>query len=177
MIETDYFKLFDLPVSFKIDPELLKKKFYKLSRLYHPDHFTMESSEKQEEVLEISGILNMGYKILGDENLRMKYILDKFNLLKGTENQPLPQSFLMQMMEINEQIFDLQMNPNPSLLQNVISEINHLDAQMKNEADQYIDDFENQRDITNALENIKDYFLKSKYLLRIRENISTFALS
>lgn len=177
MIETDYFKLFDIPVSFKIDAEQLKKKFYKLSRQYHPDHFTMESSEKQDEMLELSGVLNMGYKVLGDENLRMKYILDRFDLLKGTENLPLPQSFLMQMMEINEQIFDLQMNPDPAVLQSVISEINHLDAQLKNEADQYINDFENQKDITSSLENIKDYFLKSKYLLRIRENISTFALS
>jgi hypothetical protein len=35
--------------------------------------------------------------------------------------------------------------------------------------------FDNQDDRSGALENIKDYYLKSKYLLRIRENLSTFA--
>ena len=36
-------------------------------------------------------------------------------------------------------------------------------------------DFDNEKDIQQSLEKIKNYYLKSKYLLRIKENIATFA--
>ena len=39
-----------------------------------------------------------------------------------------------------------------------------------------VDDFENQINIIPGLKKIKEYYLKSKYLLRIRESLSTFAL-
>lgn len=177
VVDRDFFELFGIDVTFRPDESMLKRTFYKLSRTYHPDHFTTESEEKQQEALLMSGIINTAYNVLNDENARMKYILERYHLLKGTENEALPQDFLMHMMDINEAIFDLQMAPDSKVLSKVLDELNTLENQLKSEADQWIDDFENQRDINSALENLKYYYLKSKYLLRIRENLSTFALS
>ncbi|MBK8627471.1 MAG: Fe-S protein assembly co-chaperone HscB [Saprospiraceae bacterium] len=173
----DYFELFDLKVSFTLDEGALKKKFYKLSRDFHPDHFTMENAEKQEEVLQMSSVVNTAYKVLQDDKARMKYILEKYDLLKGIDNESLPQDFLMQMMDINETIFDLQMSPDPIALLKVKTELASMEDELREEADKWIHDFENQIDTDKALENIKYYYLKSKYLLRIRENLSTFARS
>ncbi len=49
-----YFDLYDLPISFLLDVKALKKKFYQLSKQFHPDFFTLESEEKQAEILELS---------------------------------------------------------------------------------------------------------------------------
>jgi molecular chaperone HscB len=35
----NYFELYEIPVSLKPDQQLLRKKFYELSRKYHPDFY------------------------------------------------------------------------------------------------------------------------------------------
>jgi molecular chaperone HscB len=173
----DYFELFDLKVSFNLDLDILKKRFYKLSREFHPDHFTMESIEKQAETLKMSGIINTAYKTLSDENSRMKYILERYGLINENQNDALPQDFLMQMMEINELAFEIQMSHDADQMYKLISTLDSIENKLKIQANTSIDDFENQQNIDKSLENLKYYFLKSKYLLRIRENLSTFARS
>lgn len=170
-----YFELFDIPHSFRVDKDLLKKKFYRLSREFHPDHFTMESDEKQAEVLAMSGKINAGYKLLSDDYSVMKYILELHGLLDTIGNQALPQEFLLQMMDINEAIVELQLSPDQIRYNNVLNELEKLEGDFKNNCNVAINAFENQIDRESALQNIKEYYLKSKYLLRIRENISTFA--
>ena len=135
----DYFTLFDIKVTFRPDLDALKRQFYKLSREFHPDHFTLESDEKQEEVMQISGFINTAYKVLSDDNARMKYILELNHLLKSTENEALPQSFLMTMMDINESIFDLQSANDAAALHKVTLDLEKIENELKKEADTWID--------------------------------------
>ncbi len=171
----NYFEMLDLPVSFRTDPALLKKHFYKLSRQYHPDHFTLSSEAEQRAAELKSEEINTAYKTLSDERLCMRHILDLNNMIPNIEKETLPQDFLMEMMDINESIFDLQTDFDEAKKIKVLDEVASLIEGMKSELDKAIDDFENQVSIDSALKKIKDYYLKSKYLLRIQENISTFA--
>ena len=68
-----YFEFYDIPVSFKVDATALKRTFYALSKKYHPDFFTLETAEKQAEILELSTLNSQAYKTLSDFDLRMKY--------------------------------------------------------------------------------------------------------
>ena len=38
-----YFELFEIPVQLKVDVAALSKKFFALSKKYHPDYFASES--------------------------------------------------------------------------------------------------------------------------------------
>ncbi|MCX6298040.1 MAG: hypothetical protein NTY72_02940 [Bacteroidetes bacterium] len=40
----NYFELYQIPVSFQPDLLAVKKRFYQLSREYHPDFFSNESA-------------------------------------------------------------------------------------------------------------------------------------
>ena len=175
MFTQNYFDLYGIPVSFKPDLSDLKSKYYTLSRTFHPDFFTLESTTKQEEMLIMSGLVNTAYKVLSDDRLRMRYILQLKDLLGKEENQILEPSFLMEMMEINETIFDLQTEFDTTTYDTVVSKIELVEDTLESEVSAHIDNFQQGLDIDLNLEKIRDYFLKSKYLLRIRENISTFA--
>src|SRR6186713_3186445 len=97
-----YFDLYQLPVSFFVDEEKVKKKFLELSRKYHPDFFVNETEEKQQEMLELSTLNTKAFQTLSDFDKRMKYILGDKGLISEGERYELPAYFLMDMMAINE---------------------------------------------------------------------------
>ena len=175
MSDLTYFELFDVDISFQLDEQVLKTKYYKLSRKWHPDFFTQESLERQVEVAIMSEKINQAYKVLSDKESRFKYILELHGKIGGPDNQVMPADFLMEMMDINETIMELQLDFDQQRYDVVLSEIqtfeNELNSGVVSDVEQY--DGGNKSD--EVLEKIKDYYLKSKYLLRIKENISTFA--
>lgn len=173
---TSHFDILEIPLSFRPDMNLLKKNFYRLSRNYHPDFYTLDSEEKQNEILIKSGRINEAYKILSDDNSRTKYILEHYQLMSEVDNLALDSSFLGEMMEINEAIFDLQMDFDQNRLLKINEMVKSIESELKTKVENDIDDFENQINTIGSLENIKEYYLKSKYLLRISENLATFAL-
>lgn len=173
-MKPNYFELFDIPIGFKLDESALKRKYYALSKAHHPDFYGNESKEKQEEVLSFTSDINNAFTTLSNEALRVKYVLGLFDI-ELDQNNALPQAFLMDMMDINESIFELQADFNPDTYANVLHQLHELDAVIQSEMKAEFDRFENQKDTQSVLENIKLNYLKSKYLLRIRENLATFA--
>ncbi len=165
-----YFELFDIPVAFHLDEAALKTSFIKLSRECHPDHFTLASEEKQDEMLERSTEINKAYKVLGDFDQRLQYILTQKGALEGEGQDKLPQAFLMEMMDINETIMDLQFDPDPAMTTKAKEQIAAFDAELQSGIAGVLQapDAVNNED---ALSSAKDYYLKKKYLKRIYENL------
>lgn len=170
----DYFELYNLPVSFNPDLTLVKQKFYELSKQYHPDFFINESEEKQQEVLELSTLNNKAFQVLNDPQKRIHYILSLKGLLEEGENYKLPQSFLMEMMDVNEALMDLQMEPDAVRLSQVKLEIETIDAGLNQEREALAAAFDQQDPAAQeaTLIAIKDVYYRSKYLYRIRESLA-----
>ena len=76
----NYFELFDIPVQFHPDPVIVKKKFYELSRKYHPDFHSQAGSGQQAETLETSSMVNRAYKTFLDEDATIRYVLNLHGL-------------------------------------------------------------------------------------------------
>ena len=199
-----YFDFYNIPISFKVDAAALKQTFYANSKKYHPDFFTMESVEKQAEILELSTLNTQAYKTLSNFDARMKYILELKNVLADEGKNTIPQDFLIDMMDINEALMELEFDFDPQAYQKVLSDVNSIENQQFTTIQPLIENYQNEenkggntvtpeRDDDGAeapssqrhdksvkagqatLEEIKKYYLKKRYLLRIRENLSKFA--
>lgn len=170
----DYFELYGLPVSFNPDLKLVKQKFYELSKKYHPDFFINESEEKQQEVLELSTLNNKAFQMLNDSQKRIHYILSLKGLLEEGENYKLPQSFLMDMMDVNETLMDLQFDADPVKLADIKGEIDEIENKLNLEAETLAFSFDQHEpsEQQKTLLAIKDLYYRSKYLYRIRESLS-----
>src|SRR5205809_6895126 len=107
----NYFEFYEMPVSFVVNEDLVKKKYFELSRKFHPDFFVGGSREKQEEVLEMSTMNTKAFQTLSDFDRRMKYILELKNMIHEGERYELPPDFLMDMMDINEALAELKLYP------------------------------------------------------------------
>lgn len=169
----NYFEFYELPVSFNPDAQLVKQKFYELSKKYHPDFYINSSPAKQEEVLELSTLNNKAYQVLSDTQKRLHYILELKGLLKEGESYSLPQSFLMEMMEVNEALMDLQFEPDAAKLDVIKNEVAAIASGMQRELDNLTVSFDGQKEDSEQvlLTKVKDLYYRKKYLNRINDSV------
>jgi molecular chaperone HscB len=174
----DYFKFYDIPFTFNPDKTLVKKKFYELSKKYHPDFYIKESEEKQEEILGLSTLNNKAFQTILNPDKLLAYILEQEGVLEEGEKYQLPQSFLMEMMEVNEAIMDLEFDQNAEKLAEVLANVDDFENSLNVELKSLTTDFEQYEgsEKSQILNQIKDIWYRKKYLLRIRESINKFAI-
>jgi molecular chaperone HscB len=174
----DYFDLYGLPESFLPDEQLIKKKYYSLSRAFHPDFHATASPERQQEVLELSTRNTNAYRTLSDFDRRMQYILQRHGLLEEGQNKnEIPPDFLMEMMEINEQIMELEFDPDPAVVERLRRQSEALLAGLDHEVRPHLARYPEAppAEQEQIRQQAKGYYLKKKYLLRIRESLNKFA--
>jgi molecular chaperone HscB len=172
----NYFELYQLTPSFHPDNSVVKTKFYELSRLYHPDRYTQASAEKRAESLRMAAINNEAYKTFSKPDATMSYILKLYSLLEDEEKYKLPPAFLMEMMDLNEILSEYEAEPgNETLKLQVTDSLKDLLAQWEAEALQLTNKFDAGEQSKELLLQIKDYYFRKKYLLRIQERIDRFA--
>ncbi len=170
-----YFDLYDIPISFKVDKAALKKKYYALSRQLHPDFYTQEGEAKQAEILELSSKNNEAYKVLKDFDKRMKYILNLKGAIEEEGKNTVPQTFLMEMMDVNEALMELEFDFDKSAFEKVQADLNDMNNSLLAEIQPILDNYNDKNATASELNEIKNYYFKRKYLLRIQDNLSKFA--
>ena len=173
----NYFELYELPVSLELEEGVLKRKFYELSKRYHPDFYINATPEKQEEILHLSTLNNKAYQVLSNLQTRIEYVLELNGLLAEDGQYQLPQEFLMEMMEVNEALMDLEFDHDPEVLIEITKKVDEMGQSLSGELEQASAKFEptNSDEQQALLLKIKDIWYRQKYLLRIRESLNRFA--
>lgn len=172
----NYFEFYELPETFRPDEAALKRRYYALSREYHPDFHATESPERQREILQLATLNTNAYRTLADADQRMAYILSQHGLLEEGK-QELPPDFLMEVMELNEQLMELEFEPDPAIVEQVTSEVNALTNTLEAGIEPVLAGYPGLPADARprALEQVRTYYLKKRYLLRIRESLAKFA--
>ena len=101
-----YFELFELKPFLNIDLDQLEKKFYTLSRQYHPDFHTNAPEEERTRTLEMTALLNDAYRTLRDSTRRAEYLVKAQGF--KVDGSTVPQAMLMEVFEINEGLDELR---------------------------------------------------------------------
>ncbi len=173
---SNYFEFYSIPESFILDEKALKNTYYKFSREYHPDFYANEPQEKQQEILQLSTQNTNAYRTLSDPDLRMQYILKEHGMLEEGKNE-LPGDFLMEMMELNEELMELEFDFDAAKLHEIGEKSTGAMASLDADILPVLQRYPDLHGVTKeeALEQVKTYYLKKKYLLRIQETLSKFA--
>lgn len=165
----NYFEFFGLSESYTIDKKKLRKLYYEKSRKYHPDFFTLEAEKEQEKILDLSTLNNEAYKTLNSDDSRLKHLLQIKGTIVEGEKEKLSQSFLMEMMDLNEAIMDLQFSESNApqkthLTENVEKSIRNLEDELLKLGQSELSE--------SVLSKLKELFFRKKYLKRLLDNIS-----
>ena len=168
-----YFELFEIPVQLKVDKASLPRKYFELSRKYHPDFFVNGSGEEQTLALERSAMLNKAFKTFQNPDETIKYVLQLKGLLEEEEKYELPPDFLMEVLEINEELMELGENKN--LLPNIELRITELQAEIYEPVKEIVEHYQEGSASEKELLQVKGYYYKKKYLNRIRKQLNGMA--
>lgn len=96
------FTIFGLAPAFHVDEQDLRKAFHRLQREWHPDFFVADPA-KYAEALAQTAIINDAYKAIATFRARVESLLKMHNTGIDKGNV-LPQDFLLEMMDLNDQI-------------------------------------------------------------------------
>lgn len=108
-LSRDYYKFFGLDRKLTLDNEELRKRFYDLSRQWHPDRFSRKSPDDQAQALEATSIVNDGYRTLRDPVKRAEYLLKEEGFPIGEQrSKDVPSELLEEVFELNMMLEELK---------------------------------------------------------------------
>ena len=157
----NYFELFGIPVSIKIDKSRLAQQYFELQKKYHPDFFAQGTEAEQADALEQSAAANKALKIFRNQDETIKYVLQLKGFLEEEEKYQLPSEFLMEMMELNEELSD-----------DSAQQVADLETQLYSVVAPLIENYDDASISNSQLLQLKEYYYKKKYLHRILERIN-----
>lgn len=166
----NYFEIFGLPIQLKVDKTDLPKRFFELSRQFHPDFYANATPSEKEKALEITANLNKAFKTFQNEDETIKYVLQLKGLLEEEEKYQLPPGFLMEVLEINEKLMDAEDDPNLKI--HLQSAIDNLQAEIYAPVKNIIETYQDGVTTEKELLQVKEYYYKKKYLTRIRKELA-----
>jgi len=164
-----YFELFEIPVQLKVSVASLSKKFFELSKKYHPDYFANEQEDLQAVALEKSALLNKAWKTFQNPDATIKYVLQEKGLLEEEEKYELPPDFLMEVLEINEQLMEIDENADTNSISSVITQ---LSSQIYEPVKEIVENYQEGITTEKELLQVKEYYYKKKYLDRIHRQLA-----
>ena len=105
----NYFDFFEFGRKLNVDADALQKRFYELSRQWHPDRFTRKGPGEQAQALEATSILNDGYRTLRDPVRRAEYLLTEEGFPIGEQrSKDVPPELLEEVFELNMMLEELK---------------------------------------------------------------------
>jgi molecular chaperone HscB len=168
------FEFFGLQPAFQLDEALLRKLYLKNQKTWHPDFHTT-NEESKEAALVQSSLNNEYYKQIQNSHSRVRTILQMNGRTEDAKNV-LPQSFLMDMMELNDTIMEARMGDEgaeQTAREQLKELLENVDEKLKKSgeiADAYFSD--NQMFSDDCLSEIQALYQQYKYLSRLEKNLN-----
>uniref|UniRef100_A0A0N5AD52 J domain-containing protein n=1 Tax=Syphacia muris TaxID=451379 RepID=A0A0N5AD52_9BILA len=163
--DKNFFECLGVGQSFNIDPAVLKRNFLQLQAKIHPDKFSKCSNEERHISELCSSHLNEAYKTIMEPLRRATYLLqlkgenlaDGINLVKHLDTSS---AFLIEMMELNEEVDSLKDEKSIEALLRVVEE------KIDNLCQQFKESYE-----SGDLHESKEAVLKMGFYYRIKDNL------
>ena len=74
--DTNFFKVFGIPLCWQIDLKVLKEKHRSLQKDFHPDLFVNSSEVEKQRSVEKASVINEGFRVLCSPLSRAQHLLE-----------------------------------------------------------------------------------------------------
>ncbi len=163
----NYFQLFGLPQSYKLDTAQLELAFRALQAQVHPDKSAHLSDVEQRLAMQRSTLVNEAYQTLKSPIRRGRYLLSLHGVDTQEEtNTAMPVDFLMAQMEWREAVLDAQQARD-------VEALGQHEARMKNEARELETRLAVKIDVEHDYEVAAQLVRKLRFMEKLAEEINS----
>lgn len=121
-LTSNYYELFQLPVSFEVDLKDLSERYRTLQSSIHPDKFANAGDLERRLSVQQSARINDAFQTLRNPLRRARYILQLNGIdLDSDTDTGMDTQFLMQQMELREALEAVKSSANPAKDLNTIN--------------------------------------------------------
>ena len=165
--QQDFFQLFGLPATYRIDSALLDQHYHALQVQVHPDKFSHLSEAERRVSMQWATRVNEAYQTLSNPTKRARYLLSLRGLDTREEtNTAMPVDFLLEQMEWREAIVEAGKAHDASVLDKLELRLQH---EMHALQEQLAVKIDIECDYAAAAENVR----KLKFLEKLAEEIAS----
>ena len=165
--QQNFFQLFGLPASYRIDGALLGQHYHALQEQVHPDKFSHLSEAERRASMQWAMRVNEAYQTLSSSVMRARYLLSLHGVDTHDEiNTTMPTEFLMEQMEWREAIEEARQAQNAVELGKLEIRLQHEKHNLEAQLAARIDD---RLDYAAAAEDVR----KFKFLEKLAEEIAS----
>ncbi len=168
----NYFELFGLPVGYVVDANALSERYRELQRIVHPDRFATASDQERRLSVQGAALINEAYETLKDPVARGGYLLTLHGVEMDAHNESTQDmAFLMQQMELREELEGVRNQPDP--YQAVLHISNRVNKQITGLVGQMAVQFETPT--SEQLEAAREILRKMRFLQKLRSEAENMA--
>jgi len=110
----NYFELFGLPVSYRVNGDLLAECYHALQQALHPDRYAAAGDRERRLSMQASTRVNEAFQTLKEPLARARYLLSLYTGDHGDEQAATQDTaFLMEQMALREALDQVKDQPDP----------------------------------------------------------------
>ena len=167
ILTSNFFELFDIPVSYEVDLKKIQQHYMNLQMQVHPDKFANGSDQEKRLSMQQTSWLNEAQATLKDEVLRATYLLKLSGLDINLENETtVDMSFLMQQLEMRERLENINREATDSLdeLDSMAKKVKQASADMMAAFSQSYQD--------NNFDEAREWISKLQFMQKAKKEIN-----
>lgn len=165
----NYFAIFNLPVAFNIDLNIVAGEFRELQKAVHPDRFAQGSDQERLLAVQKTSQVNQAYQTLRDPVARAQYMLQLQGVETSAETDTTMDSdFLMEQMEIREAIAEVRDQSDP------LAELDKLSAVLRSKLASLAENFTSDFD-KKSYEQAREIVRKMQFVTKAQAEIAEIA--
>jgi molecular chaperone HscB len=160
LTSSNHFELFGLSAAFSVDEDALEKAYREIQSQVHPDRFAHAGDAERRASLQWTTRVNEAFQILKNPVTRAKHILELHGVDVAFEtNTQMPTEFLMQQLELREELERAAAKKDPALLEAIRIRLSAQSKDLEKKIREKIDQAE---DYKAAAERVRELMFLQK---------------
>lgn len=132
--QNNFFELFQLPVGFELDLDVLHQQQIALQTEFHPDRYVSGSDQQKRIAVQKAAWVNEAYETLKHPVKRAQYLLQLKGVEKDDNQTTSDSSFLMEQISFREEMSECRTNADPlDCIEHVSTKLNSRFAEFSSE--------------------------------------------
>ncbi len=167
ILSSNFFELFELPVSYDVELNQVQKKYMDLQKQVHPDKFANASDQEKRLSMQQTSWLNEAQATLKDPVLRAIYLLKLNGTDINLENETtMDAAFLMQQLEMRERLEHMKKEHDPLLA------LDGMAKELKSSSNDMMKSFSLCYE-ENQIDSAREWIRKLQFMQKAKNEINT----